>query len=150
MPLPRLAAVMAILALIGFSDAMFLTVEHFRGAVPPCIGVSGCAAVTTSSYSYIFKIPVALLGAFYYLCVLLGTVSYFDSRRDRLLRHTAFLTPLGFAFSLWFVYVQAFILHAFCTWCLLSAFTSTLLFVMGMLVLRHHKTLREKIASILE
>lgn len=149
MQLKHLAFILAVFALIGFSDATFLTLEHYRGTVPPCIGVTGCAIVTTSSYSAIFGIPVALLGALYYLAILLGTILYLDTRNTKIIRLTTLATPLGFLFALWFLYVQAFILNAFCTWCLLSTTTSTLLFVTGILVERHHRTLRERVDELL-
>ena len=42
-------------ALIGFIDASFLTIEHYRGVVPPCSIISGCEKVTTSEYSEVFE-----------------------------------------------------------------------------------------------
>ena len=41
-----------IVALIGFADASYLTVEHYRNVIPPCT-TSGCETVLTSSYSTI-------------------------------------------------------------------------------------------------
>lgn len=149
MKLSHLATIFAILSVIGLGDASYLTMEHVRGAVPLCIGVSGCAVVTTSSYSSIAGIPVAILGALFYLAIFIGTIAYFDTKNSKILRYTARLTPLGFLFSLWFLYVQAFILHAFCTWCLLSATTSTLLFITGICIERHHRTFKEKIDELI-
>ena len=149
MKLTHLALATALLALIGFADATFLTLEHYRGATPPCFLVTGCATVTTSSYSTILNIPVALLGALYYLTILIGSILYLDTRRTIIIRLVGALTPLGFIFTLWFLYVQAFILNAFCVWCILSATTSTLLFITGLFIERHHRTLREHIEELL-
>jgi len=39
------------------------------------------------------------------------------------------LIYIGFAFSMYFTFVQAFILKAFCTWCVVSAVDFTLMFL---------------------
>ncbi len=124
-----------VLSLLGFLDAAYLTLEHYRGVVPPCSVVQGCEQVTTSGYSMIFGIPVALLGALYYLIILLFSIAYLDTQNDRWLRQAAFFTPLGFLASLWFIYLQAVIIRAWCLYCIGSATTSTLLFVIGTFIL---------------
>ena len=125
-----------VVSLLGFLDATYLTISHYSGLVLPCTIVQGCEIVLHSAYATLFGIPVALLGAIYYALVFLFTLAYFDTKNHRLLRHVAFGTTLGFAFSLWFLYVQAFLLHQFCQYCLLSALTSTILFAAGMHFLR--------------
>lgn len=126
---------MIVVALLGFSDATFLAVEHYRGVVPPCGIVAGCATVTTSKYSFILGIPVALLGALYYLSVLLLGVATLESGNKKFLKLAAVFTPVGFLFSAWFVFLQLFVIHAICIYCMGSAISSTILFIAGMLVL---------------
>lgn len=135
----KLAIAFLLVSFLGFIDSAYLTVKHYQGEVPPCSIIKGCEVVTTSSYSEIAGISVALLGALYYVVVLLLTVGYFDSKKDSILKFVAYLTLIGFLFSLWFLYVQAFILKAFCQYCLFSAVTSTALFIIGILILRGKK-----------
>lgn len=126
-------------ALIGFADSSYLTLEHFQGRIPPCtVGIS-CEAVLTSAYSEIAGLPVALLGAIYYLLVLIGVFAYFESRNQRIFKITLILTTAGFLASLAFVYIQVFVLHSYCQYCLLSALTSTILFVSAMHIFLHHQ-----------
>jgi len=127
------------LAPLGFLDAGYLTVEHFLNRAPPCSLVSGCELVTTSRYSVIFGVPTALMGALYYLAVILALVLYLDLRRDWIIKWTARFTVVGFVFSLWLVYLQLFVIKAICQYCMLSALSSTGLFVLGVLVLRSHR-----------
>ena len=142
----RSAVVIAflVIALLGFADSAFLTVEHYRGVIPPCT-TEGCDTVLTSQYSDIFGIPVSLLGSFYYLMIAIGSFIYLESRHGRgevakihssILKWTFMTTALGFGMSLWFVYLQAFVIHAWCQYCLGSAATSTALFVVSILILR--------------
>ena len=127
-----------VVALIGFVDASYLAVEHYRGVIPPCTIVSGCELVLTSSYSFILGIPVSLLGAIYYFVVLVGISAYLESKNTRLLKWTLLLTIFGLLFSLWFLYVQAFVIGAYCLYCLGSALTSTALFVTACVVFKKY------------
>ena len=60
-----------VLAFLGFLDAVYLTVLHYKNAIPPCTIAHGCETVLTSSYATIFGIPIALIGAGFYLTVLI-------------------------------------------------------------------------------
>jgi uncharacterized membrane protein len=139
----RLFLGLLVLAPLGFFDAGYLTVEHFLNQAPPCSLVSGCELVTTSSYSVIFGMPTALMGALYYLAIILALILYLDLRRDWIIKWTARFTTLGFLFSLWLVYLQLFVIKAICQYCMLSALSSTGLFVIGVLVLRSHRRLEQ-------
>lgn len=119
---------------LGFLDAAYLTIEHFRGSIPPC-AIQGCEIVLTSAQSKIAGIPVALLGALYYLALLILSISFFDSKKESIIRFTSKLTPLGFIASLYFVYLQFSVIKEICQYCMVSAGTSTLLFITGMYII---------------
>lgn len=123
------------LSFLGFSDATYLTAKHYLGTPVTCILFQGCEQVTTSPYSVVYGVPVALLGALYYAAVLILTVAYLDSKRIGMLKLAAAITPAGFLASLWFVYLQLFVIKAICFYCMLSAMTSTALFGLGMYAL---------------
>ncbi len=124
------------IAALGFLDATYLAVEHYTTFSLPCSITHGCEFVTNSVYSEILGIPVAVLGAAYYASVLLGTVVAQELKKPRWLLGIAYSTTLGFLFSLWFVYAQLFLIKAICQYCMVSAATSTMLFVVSMLYLR--------------
>jgi uncharacterized membrane protein len=119
-----------VIALIGFADAAYLTLEYFRGVIPPCT-IAGCDIVLTSAYSAVLGVPVSLAGVVFYLAMLVGLFMYVESRNLKVLKWTLMLSAIGLVSTLWFLFVQAFILHAFCQYCLLSAFTSITLFVIA-------------------
>lgn len=123
-PLPktyaRLFAIAAVIALIGLADAVYLTVEHLAGANVACGESTGCNDVLSSSYSAIGKVPLAALGALaYFAAFSAATLAAFGYRRAR--PFFAAIVALMFAMTLWLLYAQAFLLHAFCRYCLLSA-----------------------------
>lgn len=121
-------------AVLGFADASYLTAKHFSGTAIPCSLTHGCEIVTTSVYATPLGIPVALLGTLYYLAVIGLTFVAIDARSQHFFRIATRLTLIGFLSSIWFVFVQVGILHAICQWCMISAVTSTILFVLGYIV----------------
>jgi len=123
-----------VVSIIGFSDALYLTAKHFSGEAPECSILQGCEVVTTSSYSEIYGIPVALLGVVYYLFIFLFTLWYKDSENELYLQFFPWISVLGLLASLWFVYLQMFVIRAICQYCMLSAITSTLIFILGMTI----------------
>ncbi|MCL5782218.1 MAG: vitamin K epoxide reductase family protein [Patescibacteria group bacterium] len=140
--LPISAAItILVIALVGFADASYLTLEHFRGVTPPCTLTTGCDTVLNSPFSVFFGIPVSLLGALFYLTVMIGAFSYIESRNETMIRFALWFTIFGFLASVWFVALQIFIIHSYCMYCLISAITSTTLFVVSMeFIKKYHET----------
>ena len=137
-----------IVSFVGFWDALYLTVLHYQGIPPTCSIFQGCQQVAASPYAVIWGVPVALLGVLYYLTVFLLIlihllVSEGSSAgrwvrwvRSRLIIWVSRLTVIGFLFSLWLVYLQLFVIKSICLYCMISAATSTVLFVLGMVVMK--------------
>ena len=127
-----------VLAIIGFADATYLTIEHFLNVVPPCSITGGCEKVLTSSYAVVLGIPVALLGSIYYLLIIVGCLVYLESKHiskldkhnSEVLRMSLFLVIPGFLASLGFTALQIFIIHAYCAYCLGSATITTVLLIL--------------------
>ncbi|MFA6295217.1 MAG: vitamin K epoxide reductase family protein [Candidatus Paceibacterota bacterium] len=134
-----IAIFLIVIALIGFVDAGYLTVEHFQGKIPPCTISGGCEVVLTSPYSVILGIPVSLAGVIYYLLILVGVSAFLESKNLSILKWTMLFTAFGLGASLWFVYIQVFTLHSYCQYCLVSAFTSIILFATSMEVIKKYQ-----------
>ena len=119
-------AVAMLAALVGLGDALYLTVQHLTGQSVRCAVVTGCSAVLSSRYATLGGIPTAAYGlGAYFTAFSLATLALFGSvRAVQLLRLTV---GAMVAASLWFLYLQAFVLRSFCTWCLLSAAMTGLL-----------------------
>lgn len=126
-----------IVSLLGFLDATYLTAKHYLGEVPTCSMIEGCEKVLTSSYATVGRVPVALMGAFYYLAIFFLTVAYLDTKRKGLLYFIARLTLVGFLVSVGLIYLQLFVIKAICLYCMASAASSTILFGLGVFVLKY-------------
>jgi uncharacterized membrane protein len=110
----------ALLSLIGLADAIYLTVQDLTGQNLRCTIVSGCAEVLGSKYAHIGSIPLAVLGAFAYFTVFsLSILASFCYRLARSLLSA--LVAVLFLMTLFLLYLQAFVIHHFCQYCLLSA-----------------------------
>lgn len=124
------------MSFLGFLDATYLTIEHYRGVIPPCGILEGCEEVTTSSYSQVLGIPVALGGSIFYFVIFILSILKFEQENNKFLKYAALLTPFGFLSSLWFLYLQLFVIKAICIYCMFSLLTSTTLFVLGFFAIK--------------
>lgn len=122
-------------AVTGFGDATYLTVKHYGNSAITCAIGEGCETVTTSKYSTLFGFPISLFGALYYLTILLLLIAYFDTRKTGLLKMAARFSVIGFLVSLGLVSLQVFVIRAICFYCMISAASSTVIFILGMMAL---------------
>ena len=115
-----LFTIVAIVAVAGLADATYLTVQALTGETLSCGGSPDCFRVLGSSYAKLGGIPVAIPGALAYFAVFtFATFAAFGySRAPKFL---ALIAGAMFLTTLWLLYVQAFLLHAYCRYCLFSA-----------------------------
>jgi uncharacterized membrane protein len=119
-------ALMALVSLVGLGDAIYLTVQDLTGQNLRCTIISGCSEVLASKYAHIGSIPLASVGAVAYFSVFsLATLAIFGYSFVRPLLMV--LVVLMFLATLWLLYLQAFVIHHFCQYCLLSAAVTTVL-----------------------
>jgi uncharacterized membrane protein len=119
----------AAVSLIGLGDAIYLTVQHITGASLRCTIVSGCSEVLSSPYAQVGPVPLASIGAAAYFTVfslaILGAFGYRFA-----IPFLKIILALMFLTTIWLLYLQAFVIHHFCQYCLLSAAVTTILFLL--------------------
>jgi uncharacterized membrane protein len=110
----------AVISLVGLGEATYLTVLYLSGETAVCGGSADCFKVLGSTYANIRGIPVAAFGAVAYFAVFsFATFTAFGYTRAG--KGFALTVMSMFLATLWLLYVQAFVLHAFCRYCLFSA-----------------------------
>ena len=110
----------AIVAVAGLADATYLTVQALTGETLSCGGSPDCFRVLGSSYAKLGGIPLAMLGALaYFSAFTFATFAAFGYPRAP--KFLALTAVAMFLMTLWLLYVQAFLLHAYCRYCLFSA-----------------------------
>ncbi len=125
-----LPVVASLVALVGLADSAYLTIKHFTNEPVPCSLIEGCEMVLTSPYAEIGGVPLAALGAAaYFVAFSLAMLAAFGNRVAWTL-FSIHAVLMG-AFSLWLLYLQGAVIGAFCQFCLISAATSFLLFIIA-------------------
>jgi uncharacterized membrane protein len=113
-----LRVALGILAAVGLMISAYLTWTHFLGVPPVCIsGSGGCETVQSSRYATIFWIPVAALGVVAYAGLLLSAAL----RSEAGVYLGLLVSLVGTLFSAYLTYLEIFVIHALCQWCLASA-----------------------------
>jgi uncharacterized membrane protein len=136
---------MVFLSLLGIADASYLTYEKLSGYIPLCGQGFDCGAVLSSPYASIGPVPISALGILFYLSIFALAICYYlEVPLDKSLKlpwlNISWLllgiTSTGFAFSVILVGLMAFVIEAWCLYCLVSAIISTLLFIGSVLLNR--------------
>jgi uncharacterized membrane protein len=140
----------ALVALAGVFVASYLTLYKLGYIGTLACAVGSCETVQTSKWATLFGFPVGAWGVAYYLFVLALALAgltgpLVDSRRlsEILLGVTGF----GLVFSLWLTYLELFVIHAICQWCVISAILAAVLFILSWLDFREVSALQDERAS---
>ena len=120
-----------LVALVGFFVALYLAFYKLGLIGTLACGAGGCETVQTSRWATFLWLPVAVWGVGYYALVfvlaLLGTQERWAESRGLSLA-TLLLTAWGALFSGWLTYLELFVIHAICRWCVVSAVIALVLF----------------------
>jgi uncharacterized membrane protein len=113
-----LRIVLGALAVVGLLISGYLTWVHYMGVAPVCVGGGGgCETVQASSYATILGVPVAALGLVGYSGLLLS--AFLGGGAGAYLGLLVAL--VGALFSAYLIYLELFVIHAICEWCVASA-----------------------------
>jgi protein-disulfide isomerase/rhodanese-related sulfurtransferase len=123
------------LSLVGLFDSIYLLWEYTSPAHPMvCMG-GGCDAVRASAYSHLGGLPVPIYGVLMYgfLVLLLFLYPLLPTAFARLTQYVVLLiSGAAFLFTVYLTGVEAFVLHAWCMWCVLSALLVTAIFLLSL------------------
>jgi len=127
-----------LLCLAGLAIATYLTIEHFNTSLVlacPDTGRINCQRVTTSQYSHVAGIPVAVLGVVYFLVALvLLTPQAWRSASAWVRAARLGWVSLGLVMVLYLVWAELFGVNAICLWCTAVHVITFLLFVLVALI----------------
>lgn len=122
------------LSLLGFAVAAYLTYEHYTSSTsltcPASGGIVNCFKVTTSQYSKIGGVPVAVLGViFFAIMLVLQSPRAWRSQSQPVRAARVAWSLIGVGTAVWLIYAELFRLDAICLWCTAVHAISILLFV---------------------
>lgn len=129
-----LSLILVMLSIGGIADASYLTYQKVQNLIPPCSPGFQCETVLTSKYADIAGIPLPAYGLVYYIFVLVLAAKHVlevdnPPKKFPAIDLLALATTFGFFFSLYLVLIMAVLLQAWCVYCLISALTCMLLFI---------------------
>lgn len=114
-----LLLIITLLAFLGFLDTTYLVVVHYRNIIPPCSIVHGCEKVLTSKFSEIGNIPISLFGSIYFVLLIFLCILLFQNNQ-KIMKIFLTLVFLGALYGFLLLFIQGFILNAFCQYCLFA------------------------------
>jgi uncharacterized membrane protein len=120
----------AFLALVGFFVSLYLWLYKIGVIGELKCGTGSCEFVQASRYAWLFGQPVALYGVGGYAALLAVALVGLQPRFLTSPAPTKWLAALalvGFAFTLYLTYLELFVIHALCRWCVVSAVIITLI-----------------------
>jgi uncharacterized membrane protein len=120
--LPRWPGILGtVVCLLGLGVSGYLTYEHYTSSSSLACsdnGVVNCLKVTTSSYSEVAGVPVALLGLIFFAVMLVLQLPIMWRRRDDAVRWTRLgWAIVGLGTVLYLFYAELFEIDAICLWC---------------------------------
>lgn len=119
----RYRQAIALLALIGLFVALYLWLHALGFGGPLKCGTGGCDTVQASQYAVLFGVPVAFYGVAGYLAILVAALvalrpaALLEPKWNLLL---AGLATVGVLFTAYLTYLELFVIHAICRWCVAS------------------------------
>lgn len=121
-----------LLALLGLFDSLYLLYVYTSPSHPMvCFGTGGgCDAVRASTFAHMVGIPMPVFGVAGYVVIALLIIAESlvpDALAIELRYALAGATAFGFSFSLYLEYLQGFVIHAWCAWCITSGLVMTAL-----------------------
>ena len=123
-------------AMLGWVASIILTAIHFWviPIIPEGAELRGPMLVITSSWAYIGSIPLAVIGAVYYIVMIAMGSIWLTTKNELVERILLPVTAIGFIASLGFVYLQIYVIEAICPFCMMSAAATTVLLAIELVV----------------
>lgn len=115
---------LAALSVAGLATSGYLTYSHYADQPTECAGIGSCEYVQTSEYADVLGVPVALLGALFFVAFGVLAVMRYTLGAERLAwaQPAAFSMAIGgVAFVTYLTYVELFVIDAICPWCVATA-----------------------------
>lgn len=130
------------LALAGLFVALYLYLYKIGVYGELKCGTGGCETVQASPYAILLGQPVALYGVLGYAALfavsVVGLQPRFAAQRWPTLLLAA-LATLGFLFTAYLTFLEMFVIHAWCRWCLGSAVIITLIWLVALPAARRNR-----------
>lgn len=124
--------VIAVLSMAGLFVAFYLLAHSLGWTGPLVCGIGECATVQSSKWAKIGPVPVSALGVVGYVTMLAASIWGIQPGGRNAGAVSVLLlgcASVALAYSAWLTYLEAFVIHAWCQWCVISAVLVTMIFI---------------------
>ena len=135
---------MALVSLFGLFLGAYLSLYKFGYIGTLSCSIGSCETVQTSRWSVFLGLPVATWGVGFYALMLAMTIAGLQPRFEDsapLSLATLLMAGWGVIFTAWLNYLEGFVIHAWCEWCLGSAAFVVVLFALSAIEYRRCRAL---------
>lgn len=125
-----------VLGVCGFLVAKHIRNHKIKNTPLVCPVGFDCNAVVHSDYSKFFGVPVEIFGMIYYAFISIAYLFFIFIPIPKIISVDltillAIMSLAAFLFSVYLICVQIFVLKKGCSWCIVSAFISVLIFILS-------------------
>jgi len=126
-------------AFIGALDAAYLTwIKLSHNEVLCAPGIGDCYTVNTSRYSELYGIPIAIFGLATFLLIIF--ILLLEPRLPFIQENGNLavfgISMIGVIYSAYLSYLEEFVIHAWCPYCVLSAIMMVIIFFLSIMRLK--------------
>ena len=141
----KILIIIIIFSIVGILISSMLTLAKYNDNVAILCGEdtsNNCNTVQNSEYSNLFvvgdetndtsvPVPISLAGIFYYMAIIITSTMLLkkEKQKSKIYNILFGLSIFGLLFSIIYTLIQAFVIDAYCTYCLISAFDCTIIFI---------------------
>jgi len=149
-PIESMYIALIILSLLGLFVVVYLIYLHYKPEAASICTINNkldCDVVNKSVYARFLGIPNSIIGALGYLYFIISSFVilkgfnlskvHYKLRTRHLVILTFIFALIGEGFSLYLLYIEAFVLHTYCIFCLSSLVIMTAIFILSMIILTY-------------
>jgi uncharacterized membrane protein len=124
-----------ITAIVGVGISIYMTIFKLTSNESMCLGNGGCSVVNASKYSEIYGIPLGIVGLLGYGAIVVALLledrlSFFEENGVML---EFGMGLVGVLYSIYLTYLELYVIHAICPFCVASAIAITLAFIFALI-----------------
>jgi uncharacterized membrane protein len=138
------------LAFCGLSDSIYLAQNEASNTPLVCNvdNLSGCNIVASSQYAYLFGFSLAEYGALFYALIFIVAaleIIVFDQLLRRILQG---FSLIGILVSVYLTFLEIFVIHALCIYCIASAIIALAIFIFACLIEPVRPVIKKIVSSV--
>ncbi len=120
---------LVLISFLGLAVSGYLFIHYVSPEPIACISGEGCKTAQLSAYASFIGVPTPAYGIVFYLLLGILGALWQETTKKKLLPLLVVLTTSGLAVSIFLSGIEAFVLKAWCSWCVASALLTVVAFI---------------------